>query len=316
MKVLVCDIETNGLDNPDKLHCVSLFEMDLRSGGCNPLDFFAFSCSDPEKSPSASKALQRYFDRYGRVVFHNGIGYDVPVLESFGFKVNHNKVWDTFVISRLADYKGLRTHSLDEWGERLKFSKGEQPKDWEHYTPEMGIYCKRDVLLTCKVLRELKPFIFNPQNKQALTQEHEAAWISSTIKENGHSFNVRDAVKLQKEIQEQLDAIEEEFQKEIKPKLKEVKRLVWKKNKDGSLPASLLTNMANPDYTFVIEEENKEVVFYEYVKFNPGSAKQRVAYLNESGWQPTDKTKGHIEAEREVKRIYYKAKKRLPYGSA
>jgi DNA polymerase-1 len=48
----------------------------------------------------------------------------------------------------------------------------------------------------------------------------------------------------------------------------------------------------------------------EFVPFNPGSPKQIVERLNESGWKPYENTKGHIKAERELKWCKDKAERR------
>ena len=45
-------------------------------------------------------------------------------------------------------------HSLEAWGYRLKFNKGDfgkQENAWEKYTPEMADYCGQDVRVTGKL---------------------------------------------------------------------------------------------------------------------------------------------------------------------
>ncbi len=48
---------------------------------------------------------------------------------------------------------------------------------------------------------------------------------------------------------------------------------------------------------------------FHYEPFNPGSAKQRVQFLNQCGWKPYEKTKGHIRQERVVSAIRWKIRK-------
>ncbi len=69
------------------------------------------------------------------------------------------KFIDTMILSKLlnADRFG-RKHSLEEWGKRLKYYKGDfgkQEAAWDKYTPEMLEYCIQDVKLTTKVYQAL-----------------------------------------------------------------------------------------------------------------------------------------------------------------
>lgn len=65
-------------------------------------------------------------------------------------------VWvDTLLISRFLNADRAGGHSLEAWGERLGFAKGEH-SDWSQYSEEQRVYCERDVDLTEKVLEYLE----------------------------------------------------------------------------------------------------------------------------------------------------------------
>ncbi len=95
------------------------------------------------------------------LIGHNIIGYDLPAIWKIkGDWESVPLVVDTLLVSRALFPERYGGHSLEAWGERLKFPKLEF-KEFDKYTPEMGVYCDRDVALNVKVL-------------EALEKEHEA----------------------------------------------------------------------------------------------------------------------------------------------
>lgn len=65
-------------------------------------------------------------------------------------------VWvDTLLISRFLNADRVGGHSLEAWGERLGFQKGDH-SDWSQYSEEQRVYCERDVELTSRVLSRLE----------------------------------------------------------------------------------------------------------------------------------------------------------------
>lgn len=95
------------------------------------------------------------------LIFHNGIGYDLPALEKvlqipysigppdtlLGSEIIHV---DTLLLSKLLNPDREGGHSLEAWGKRLGEYKGSYD-DWSKYTPEMLSYCMQDV----KVLKKI-----------------------------------------------------------------------------------------------------------------------------------------------------------------
>ena len=87
-------------------------------------------------------------DSCSLVIGHNIIGYDLVVLEKlFGYKLPKSvRIHDTMLMSQILDYRrfGMAGHSLEVWGEYFGFPKLAF-NDFSKYSPEMEIYCDRDV---------------------------------------------------------------------------------------------------------------------------------------------------------------------------
>lgn len=146
--MLISDIEANGLlDHPDlRFHC-GVIE-----------DYFTGETTSyrPDDVIAYIKALETEAAKPdGLIVFHNGIGYDVPALQIIKKKLTgknlnipRKKVLDTLVLSRLMHSnlketdsgllrKGILpgkrygSHALEAWGYRLGEMKGEYKDDFK-----------------------------------------------------------------------------------------------------------------------------------------------------------------------------------------
>jgi DNA polymerase I len=101
------------------------------------------------------------------VVFHNGLGFDLEALArvwDIPYTVGKDASWmgtlpvvwvDTLLISRFLNADRVGGHSLESYGERFGFAKGDH-SDWSQFSEEMLTYCIRDVDLTEKVLEYLE----------------------------------------------------------------------------------------------------------------------------------------------------------------
>lgn len=88
------------------------------------------------------------------LIFHNGIGYDLPALKLLHNFDYQGKVIDTMILSQLLYPERPGGHSLAAWGERLGFPKVEH-EDWSQYSPEMLNRCEVDVVITRLVYEAL-----------------------------------------------------------------------------------------------------------------------------------------------------------------
>ena len=203
MNVVYCDIETDGLD-PTVIWCAVCRHNGESEVICNEKDFKA------------------YVSRKAPVLFvlHNGIGFDVPVVERlWDFTFDRTMVTDTLVLSRLADPSRSGGHSLRNWGNILGFPKGDY-EDWSQLTPEMIDYCIRDVELTEAVYSKLRVEL-DGFSRESRDLEHQVQWIIQDQVNNGWLLDQRLCHTLCAKFKERMYAIEEELQEVFPPIVEE-----------------------------------------------------------------------------------------------
>jgi len=158
-RMLVIDIETDGLLNKmTTVHCA--VAKDIKTGviyeyGPNQIEHFVRALED------------------NIVIGHNIINFDIPALWQW-CEWNDSKFIgemymqvqseiDTLVMSRLLNPDRERPeglpqkvgpHSLEAWGMRLGFPKGDC-ESFAEYSEDMLEYCKRDVEVTHEVYKAL-----------------------------------------------------------------------------------------------------------------------------------------------------------------
>jgi len=281
--LVICDTETNALENPDKLWLVVCKEVE--SGALHVF-------KNVHESPSG---FRQFATKVTGWIGHNFIGFDRGVLRSLGgINIPPEAVVDTLVVSRLLNYGQPGGHSLESIGERLGIPKGNF-KDFSALTKEMEDYCIQDVEITYRYFLQVKPFIYSGQWKDALRLEHDMAFICEEMKDNGFHFDKPKAVELLSKITTKVNDLSDLLQKEFPPRSVLLKEITPKGTKFGTI--SKVDFRWTDDLTpYSIGHPFSRI---EWVPFNPGSPKQVVERLNEAGWKPYEKTKGHIQAERE-----------------
>ena len=196
---IVTDTETDGfLANVTVIHCAVIYNRRTSTEHRYDNTQIGQFLSD----------LQGHIDMGLTVAAHNGIKYDVPVIQKLhpGFYIPRDQMLDTLTMSRLAwpdikenDNKLLKTgklpgklwgsHSLKAWGYRLGLLKGEygdQEGAWEKFTPEMLEYCALDVQVTLKLLEAIEKKNLTEQSR---TLEICTAWLIAKQERNGFAFN-------------------------------------------------------------------------------------------------------------------------------
>jgi len=119
---LVFDIETDDL-KATKIHCIVAQDMDTK-------EIYKFP---PDKLDKGYALLESA----DKLIGHNIIGFDIPMVEKFSdIKLANKTLVDTLVLSRLFNPVREGGHSLESWGYRLKFHKIEF-EDYVEYSPEM-----------------------------------------------------------------------------------------------------------------------------------------------------------------------------------
>jgi DNA polymerase-1 len=101
------------------------------------------------------------------------------------------------------------------------------------------------------------------------------------------------------------------MQTAFRPRTKFIREITPSETKHGTLHKKDFKWVKDGDLTPFVAGAPFSLV--EWVDFNPGSPKQVVRVLNEAGWRPVDKTKGHIEFEREAQRNRRNKKKLLDF---
>ena len=295
-KTVAMDIETESLD-PQYIWviCAEDVETGEREQFCNLTTI-----------PEEKERFIEYCSDVDKFVFHNGLGFDVPVINKLlGQVIDPQKVIDTLIVSRLVDYTndGHR-HSLKAWGQRLgEFKTGFT--DFTKLSQEMIDYCIQDVVVTVKVYGHFKKVIEHPDWQESLRCEHDIQMLCEDMRSNGFFFDEDKAEELLGEIQTRMEDLEQSFQEDFPPKLTEVNRIQYRRKADGSLFSSVTKAQEKYFATALDKSVNPpELVCYDYINFNPASPKQRIERLWEAGWEPFEKTKGHIEYERESARTF------------
>ena len=208
MVTAIVDIETNGLDDATKVHCIVACEYETGKEKIWVQD----ECS---QFVSWSKKIDTF-------IMHNGVSFDAPVLNRLlGCDIKLSQVRDTLIESQLYNPTRDKGHSLAVWGDKLNLPKGDL-KNFEYYTPEMLEYCKQDVVITRKVAQELEEegakFSY-----RSYELERKVRAIVDQQERNGFSFNLRDAISFLAILEEEQQELEDKAQEIFEPTVKVLK---------------------------------------------------------------------------------------------
>lgn len=194
---LVFDLETNAIDFSDgnflpqikEVLCMVTFDLDTHKV-CKYYDTDGLRILGTRRIEEGIKEIKKADELIG----HNIIQFDLPVLRKlFGFKPTC-RVHDTLVTSRTLYPDRTGGHSLEEWGSRLGYPKGDH-SDFTAFSEELLEYCERDVRLTVAVYDKLVQE-YGPEKEywaQAIELEHKVAEIIAEQERNGFYFNLPQA---------------------------------------------------------------------------------------------------------------------------
>jgi|13_taG_2_1085334.scaffolds.fasta_scaffold04607_2 DNA polymerase-1 len=187
---LVYDIETDGFD-ATKVWCLVAHNLDTGS---------TYKFSDYDNSIPSMDDGCVMLNNAEVLIGHNIIGFDNLVMEKlYGLKLNEKKIYDTWIMSQVLQYKRPHKHGLKGWGEHLSNSKIEFD-EWDNYSKEMLRYCVQDVKLNADVFNHLmveykKIAAKRPAIKEGLLIEHDTAKFNARVKTRGWNFDVVKAKK-------------------------------------------------------------------------------------------------------------------------
>jgi len=293
MKVVI-DVEANGLINPTKIWVIVC--KDINTG-----KYYVFRHTD---------GLALRFIEFARSVDlwigHNLLGYDASVIDKLvGYSITPEASLDTLIVSKMVDYS-RSSHSVEDYGVEFGLPKIEFT-DFSRYSPEMEEYCKRDVDITERIYNKYRRYIHNPIRQKSIHTEQSFQLVCNDLEKNGFAFNTAKAQQLLQKVQDELATLDKDILSSFPPREVLIREFTPRATKFGtinrsSVPRQLHQRMEDYEVGKTYRHTRSEA-------FNPSSHKQIIQVLNEAGWQPTDKTKTHIEAEREYNRL--KAKERL-----
>ena len=249
MMKAVVDIETDAL-NATKIHCI--VAQHYQTGETR--QWIKDECVQ----------FGGWSGKIDQFIMHNGLSFDGPILNRLAnAKIQPGQIRDTLIESQL--YNPVRDggHSLESWGERLEYTKGELT-EFEEYSEDMLQYCVRDTELTRKLATNLEQEGkgFNPQ---AYELERNIRIIIDRQQANGFAFNLMEGQILLAKLEDEQHQLE-----------------------------SQATEMFEPT-----EVQLKTKV--KYIPFNIASRKQIAERLMERGWEPKRYTdKGNIIINEDV----------------
>jgi DNA polymerase-1 len=288
-RLAYCDIETNAIDHPDKCWLV---------GGKMACTGEVFKFENIHEDPVARKAANEWHLSLDKMVGHNFIQYDLPLLNKWlDNPLDPRKVLDTLIVSRTVDYNidiplgGGPPHSLKSWGIRLGVFKGDF-HEFGALTDEMVTYWYGDLDTTEAVFNHFKGIIYDTDWSKSLRAEHDLQIELVRSKYHGFHFNADLAKHLLGGVTEQMGTLELQFQEDFPPTLQPVNTIKYQVKGDGT-PYATVTK-AKEKYPLT-QRVGDDLVCHNFIYFNPGASKNRADVLWANGWKPFDKTATHIK---------------------
>ena len=242
MKAII-DIETDSL-NATKIHCI--VSKDYDTG-----DIKTWVLDECKNFPEWSQKIDQF-------IMHNGVSFDAPILNRIlNCNIKVSQVRDTLIESQLFNPIREGGHSLEAWGKRLNYDKGDF-NEFESYSKDMLEYCIRDTELTWRVAHQLekegKDF-----SEKSIRLEHNIRTIIDQQQRNGFAFKIREATVLLAQLEEEERKLEAKAQEIFPPTEVQLKTKV------------------------------------KYIPFNIASRKQIAERLQQKGWEPKQYTeKGNV----------------------
>ena len=246
---VILDIETDSLD-AQKIHCIVAKDLSTSK-------VYVWDHNNLDKFKSWSRTVDKF-------IMHNGISFDAPILNRLlNTNIKLKQVIDTLILSQLFNPMRDGGHSLEAWGNKLGYPKGEQ-ENFEVYSNEMLEYCKNDVNLT-EVLYKQLCMEKNKFSSYSINLEHKIRAIIDQQERNGFTLNIQKTIGLLARLSDEAYKLEQWAKKEFPPTVVELKTKT------------------------------------KYIPFNIGSRYQIADRLIERGWKPNKFTdKGNIIVSEEI----------------
>lgn len=250
------------------------------------------------------------FDRSDHIyVGHNILSFDWPCLERL-WNAGPRRLIDTLALSYLYNPHMPGGHSLQEWGERLKFPKGDF-SDWSHYSEEMVEYCKRDVELTLRVYRAIGGRMAERGfSEKSCEIEHKIREIINVQQRNGFKFDLEGARLLRDQLESRQGVLAETIHKLFPPELAELRTYKKSTRADGSPTVKYLEHLVA--YPRIRTNLDGTYTAYDWKEFKISSPLQRIEKLLSLGWKPTRRTEAGTPQVDEDSLLEFAESKKCP----
>lgn len=234
---VACDIEANRLIDykleqpyPEHVWCVVAIDIDSDTE-------YRFVPDDHVVAPLNLHPLSGFSLFTEKVTewwFHNGLSYDVPVLNHIlGCKITKNQVHDTLIYSKMIEQNRKGGHSLRALGRMLGIHKIDFD-DFSKFTMEQLEYCVGDVRVLMAVrewvLEQTKDF-----SDMSIRLEHDVRVILDEMERNGFYLDVDLAQNTYEVAKKEADAIEDELMELFSPRPMFDREFTPKATKSGGI---------------------------------------------------------------------------------
>ena len=303
LKRYVADIEANGLlAEVKRIHCIVLKDIDTGE---------VFSYSDnTDKVPLKPGTLTgstedgiRRLNNADLVIGHNWINYDLRLMEKLYPQLTDQdtgNIHDTYLLSKMVfpelerhkncpasvikngERIGIGAHSLQNIGYYVGEGKIEN-EDWSVFTEHMLNRCISDVEITHRWYNILREELCTGEWKQAIKIENLFRKIICEQEEAGWRFDVCKYEELVHSLDSQLDSMLKELEDKCPRILTALGEIKCPVKKDGT-PTINTAKMFGENASCVVGPYCK----VQFNRFNPESPKQRVNFLLNCGWKPTE----------------------------
>jgi DNA polymerase-1 len=287
-RTVICDTEWNGLVAPDK--CWVIVCRDVHTD-----EVFVFERPDVNPRP-----FREFATTVQTWIGHNFIQFDLPNLYRIGCGdcIESSGIYDTLVASRLVNFRIDGGHSVEAWAVRLRLKQQkEQISDWSVYTEDIRSRCISDTLINKEIYLYLKKYTDMEAFKTAFRLELDNEFLCLSLHQTGFPFDKAKAEKLKAELDIRLKEIDDALVSSFPSNVVVVREFSPRLTKSGALNAN--------DFRWLPKGSDvsgfragEEYSIISITPFDPGSLKQCIERLNEAGWKPTEKTKGHAEASK------------------
>ena len=270
---------------------------DIEADSLTPTRIWVVVCENAATGEVLTFLDREQFNRFvaahrdSYFVGHNFLSFDVPHLNRlWGCRIPFDRVVDTLVLSYMYDPRMKGGHSLEAWGERMKFPKLAH-EDWSQYSPEMLERCKQDVRLTKRVFSALTSRMRGRGfSEKSCKIEHDIRVVVDKQERNGFYFDIEGAERLLDRVQSEKEELAGPIQRLFPPTLVSQGTYAYRVRADGEPFASFERHLGRyPKLVFGPDRSTYEV--FDWKEFNIGSPPQRLEKLLSIGFKPTKKTK-------------------------